>query len=199
MDPKTRANIQDFIKVNGGVVKTGVFQKAGFHNSYLAELMREGVLVRLKSGLYISAESQSVSGFYETLLALPKAVICLASALAFYELTTYEPPAVHVAIPRNDRTLPPEYPPVRIFSFSGQRFSIGQSLINIENHEISIYDREKTICDIIRFRRIIGQDIVNEALRNYLHGPQSAPDKLIRYARQLKVEGPVLNHLRLIS
>jgi predicted transcriptional regulator of viral defense system len=199
MDRKIQKRIDEYIESCGGMIRTSAFQKAGFHNSYLNDLMHEGTLIRIKSGLYISSELQSASGFFEIQLAVPKAVICLGSALAYYELTTYEPTSVHIAIPRDDRTRLPDYPPVRKFSFTGDRYSIGQSTQSIEGHDITIYDREKSICDAIRFRNTLGQDVVNEAVRKYLQEEETNTDKLIQYSRMLKVEGPVQNHLRLMT
>ena len=181
------------------MVRTADFQRAGFHNSYLAELTGEGRLVRLKAGLYITSEARTASGFFEILLALPNAVICLASALEFYELTTYEPPAVHVAVPRDDRTLPPVFPPIRRFSFGEPRYGLGVSEVEIEGRDIMIYDREKTICDAIRYRRVLGQDVTNEAVRTYLASPGTKVGRLVKYSRILRVEGPVRTHLRLIA
>ena len=198
MDDNIRHRIDEYLKSQDGVIRTSDFQRAGFHNSYLAELSEEGRLVRLKAGLYIAAEAQTVSGFFEILLALPDAVICLGSALAYYELTTYEPPAVHVAIPRNDRTQPPVFPPIRRFSFGEPRYSLGVNKIEIEGRDIMIYDREKTICDAIRYRRVLGQDITNEVVRAYLRNPGNKVDRLVEYSRVLRVEGPVKTHLRLM-
>ncbi len=144
-------------------------------------------------------EKQSVAGFFETQLALPSAVICLAPALSFYELTTYEPPSVHIAIPRDDKTIAPEYPPVRKFSFGNTRYNLGITRIELEGKDIAMYDREKTICDCIRYRRVLGQDIVNEVVRNYMDSQKTNIDKLIQYSRILKSEGPVQNHLRYVS
>ena len=199
MEEATKERISEYIAAQSGVTRTKDFQRAGFHNSYLSELTAEGRLVRLKAGLYIAVESQTVAGFYETQLALPSAVICLASALAYYELTTYEPPAVHVAIPRDERVLPPEFPPTRRFSFGKARYNLGITQEQIEGHVIRIYDREKTICDSIRFRRVLGQDVVNEAVHNYLGGRKSDVDRLIEYSQLLRGEGPVKMHLRLMT
>ena len=199
MDQQTRERMDEYLGSHNGVIRTSDFQAAGLHNFYLKELVDEGVLVRLKSGLYLKAENQTASGFYEIQTALPGAVICLASALAVYELTSYEPPSVQIAIPRDDRTLPPDYPPVRKFSFGRTRYTLGLIKVDIEGNEIAMYDREKTICDSIRYRRILGQDVVNEAIRNYLGSQETNIDKLIEYARVLKSDGPVRIHLRLRS
>ena len=199
MEQNTRSRIEEYLEDHNGIVRTSVFQGDGFHNSYLTELVEEGYLVRIKAGLYLMAEKQSVSGFYEIQLALPSAVICLASALAIYELTTYEPPSVHIAIPRDDKTIPPEYPPVRKFSFGITRYTLGITKVEVEGRDIAMYDREKTICDCIRYRRVLGQDIVNEAVRNYLGSRRTNIDRLIEYSRILRSEGPVQTHLRLMS
>jgi predicted transcriptional regulator of viral defense system len=199
MEKQTKKHIDEYLKTHGGVIRTSDFQKAGFHNTYLSELTKKGYIVRLKAGLYIAAESQTDSGFYEIQLALPNAVICLASALTFYEMSIYEPSSVHIALPRDERVLPPDFPPTRRFSFGNARYELGLKQEQIEGHPIQIYDREKTICDIISYRRVLGQDITNEAVRNYLATPGRNLDLLLEYSRLLRVEGPVEQHLRLMT
>lgn len=199
MDEATRERISEYVTTHDGVIRTKDFQQAGFHNLYLSELTEEGSLVRLKAGLYITAEAQTTSGFYEIQLALPTAVICLASALMHYDLTTYEPSAIHVAVPRDERVLPPEFPPIRRFSFGKTRYNLGIVNDQIEGHDIRVYDREKTICDAIRYRRVLGQDVINEAVRNYIKTEGRNVDRLIEYSRILRVEGPVKMHLRLMT
>ncbi|MFP4377793.1 MAG: type IV toxin-antitoxin system AbiEi family antitoxin domain-containing protein [Spirochaetales bacterium] len=197
MEDQTRYRIEQYLEARAGVIRTTEFQQGGLHNSYLTALTDEGRIVRIKSGLYIASESQTASGFFEVQLALPSAVVCLASALAYYELTTYEPPSVQVAIRRGDRTKPPIFPPTRQFSFGGIRHELGVVAVEVEGRTIKIYDREKTICDTVRFRRALGQDVVNEAIRNYLQGPDTKVDRVMEYSRRLRDEGPVRTHLRI--
>ena len=197
MEPRTHRRIEDYLDDHAGIIRTQEFQRAGLHNAFLATLVEEGRVVRLKPGLYLATESQTASGFFEVQLALPHAVVCLASALAHYELSTYEPPDIQVAIPRGDRTKPPDFPPSRRFSFADDRYSLGIEMESIDGREVRIYDREKSICDAIRFRRTLGQDVVNEAVRSYLGRPQKDIDKVIEYSRALRQEGPVRDYLRI--
>jgi predicted transcriptional regulator of viral defense system len=162
-------------------------------------LVDDGRIIRLKTGLYLASEAQSVAGMFEAQLALPNCVICLGSALAYYELSTFEPPAIHVAVPRDDRTKAPEYPPTRRFSFGPARYALGAVQTSSEGRLVTIYDREKTICNMISYRRVLGQDLVNESLRNYLSMPGTNKDRLLEYARQLRVEWPVQTHLRIMA
>jgi predicted transcriptional regulator of viral defense system len=196
---QTRQRIEQYLEAHAGVIRTIEFQQAGLHNSYLTALTDEGRIVRIKPGLYIASESQTASGFFEAQLALPTAVVCLASALTYYDLTTYEPPSVQVAIRRGDRTKPPIFPPTRQFSFGGIRHELGVVAVEVEGRTIKIYDREKTICDCVRFRRSLGQDVVNEAIRNYLQGPERNVDRVMEYSHVLREVGPVRTHLRILA
>ena len=69
----------------------------------------------------------------------------------------------------------------------------------IKGYNVRIYDREKTICDAIRYRRVLGQDVINETVRNYLEAEGRNVDRLLEYSRILRVEGPVRMHLRFLS
>ena len=60
---------------------------------------------------------------------------------------------------RDDKTRPPEFPPVRTFSFSGVRYETGIAQEQVEGHSIRMYDREKTICHAIRYRKVLGEDV----------------------------------------
>jgi predicted transcriptional regulator of viral defense system len=197
LELRTLRRIEDYLDDHAGIIRTQEFQRAGLHNGYLAKLVEEGHIVRLKPGLYLATESQTASGFFEVQLALPHAVVCLASALSHYELSNYEPPEVQVAIPRGDRTRPPDFPPSRRFSFADDRYSLGIETESIDGREVRIYDREKSICDAIRFRRTLGQEVVNEAVRSYLGQSKKDIDKVIEYSRMLRQEGPVQDHLRI--
>ena len=199
MEKQTRQRTEEYLGAHGGVIRTIEFQEAGLHNSYLTMLADQGRIVRIKPGLYIGSEAQTASGFFEVQLALPSAVVCLASALAYYGLTTYEPPSVQVAIPRGDRTKPPTFPPTRLFSFGRTRHELGVVTVEVDGRAVKIYDREKTICDTVRFRRTLGQDVVNETVRNYLQGPETNVDRVMEYSRILREEGAVRTHMRILA
>ncbi len=197
MEEETRHRIYRYLVENAGIIRTADFQRAGLHNKYISALVDDRRIVRVKPGLYITSEMQTAAGYFEVQIAIPAAVICLGSALAFYDLSTFEPPSVHVAVPRGNRISPPDFPPIKRFTYGAQRYSLGILHDELEGKTFKIYDREKTICDVIRFRRTLGQDVVNEALRNYLTGRNTNVDRLLKYARELHEEGPVQTHLRM--
>lgn len=108
---------------------------------------------------------------------------------------TWEPPEAQLAIRRYSRIALPEIPPIKLFSFSGVRFELGIVEHSTPAGSIRVYDREKTICDVIRFRNSLGFDVAMEALRVYLRGRGSDIQKLLEYAKLLRMEGPIRGYL----
>ena len=80
-------------------------------------------------------------------------------ALAYYNLTTYKPWEISVAINRKSRVKVPDYPPVKLYYFSPGNFNAGIEKMKFGRNEVKIYCKEKTICDCMRYRKQLGKDI----------------------------------------
>jgi predicted transcriptional regulator of viral defense system len=128
-------------------------------------------------------------------LRVPRAVICLISALYYHDLTTQIPQRVYFALPRDVKTPKIEYPPIRVFHFSEKSYQAGITEKNVDGVKVKIYDREKTIVDCFKFREKIGIEVVLEALKDYLK--QSNPDisSLMNFAQVNKVEKVISPYL----
>lgn len=81
-----------------------------------------------------------------------------------------------------------EYPPVEFYYFSKKQFEAGIDKIIIRGHKISIYCKEKTICDCFRYRNRMGIDIVKEGLSKYLKRKDRNLEKLLEYAEICRVK-----------
>lgn len=121
-------------------------------------------------------------------LKIPQAVVCLVSALAFHELTTQIPHAVDIALPRGAERPRLDYPPLRIFWFSGPAWSEGVETHMIDDTPVRVYSLEKSVADSFKFRRKIGLDVALEALKLYRQHQSFDVSKLLYYARICRVE-----------
>lgn len=63
---------------------------------------------------------------------------------------------------------------------------------------IQIYDKEKTICDIIRYRNQIGIDIMKEALEEYLKRDDRSLNILHSYAKELRIRSILDKYLEVL-
>ena len=179
------------LRSHGGWLRQRQALDLGIHPRWLSRLVAEGSIERVGRGLYrLAHDAQSSNDSFVTACrAVPGGVVCLLSALAYYELTTSNPSEVYLAIPRTAWAPKVEYPPIRFFRFSPRMMSLGVVTVRASRSAFSIFDREKTICDAMRHRAIVGQDVVIEALRTYLRAPRSRNiDRLLETARRCRVE-----------
>jgi len=170
-------------------VKTKDIIKASLQTRDLVKLQNEGIIHKIKPGLYrlseVIASDGITSSFIDICKAIPDGVICLLSALEFYDLTTFNPPDVYIAIPHNRKAPKIIYPPVRIFYFRERFYKPGIEIINTKYGDVKIYNREKTVCDMFRYRNKLGEDVALEGLKNYLASEYASIRKLREYWRHL--------------
>jgi len=103
-------------------------------------------------------------------------------------MTTFNPSIISMAIHRKSWRPKIEYPPVEFYYFSKKQFEAGNDKINIRGYKISIYCREKTICDCFRYRNKLGIDIAKEGLSEYLRRKDRNLERLLKYAEICRVK-----------
>lgn len=118
----------------------------------------------------------------------PNAVICLDSALTYYNITDIIPSEVHIAIRRGTRVPKNDYPRIKVHKFSDRQFSTGIVTKKIDGVNVKIYDIEKTIVDLTRMRRRTGLEIVKQAIREYISNRSRDFRKLIDYANLCRIK-----------
>jgi predicted transcriptional regulator of viral defense system len=132
-------------------------------------------------------------------MRMPRAVICLISALAFHDLTTQIPHQVYVALPIDAEKPRLEYPPIRIFWLSPKVHSAGIEQHQVEGIQVRIYSMEKTIMDCFKFRNKIGLDVAIEALRAYRRRREFDVRKLLQFAFVDRIQRVVMPYLEAIE
>jgi len=177
-------------KKHGGMLRTSRALDLGIHARVLYSLRDAGRLHQVSRGLYRLAALPAVGNPDLAAVAsrVPRAVICLISALAIHELTTQIPHQVDVAVPRGTKQPRLDFPPIRVFRFSSPMYHAGVEVHRVDSVEVQLYNAGKTVADCFRFRNRIGIDVAVEALRLF-HSRKKAPMReLLEYARLCRVE-----------
>lgn len=176
-------------KENNGILRTHEAIDKGIYSSTLSYLCGIGIIERTSRGLYRLSDAPLPENpdFISVSKKVPGGVICLISALSFYELTLQIPHELYIALPRGARTPKLDYPPVHIFRFLGEAYSQGIEILHIDNIPVKIYCMEKTIADTFKFRNKTGLDTAIEALRFYMERKDKDIDKLMHYAETCRV------------
>lgn len=197
MNSKIKQRIKDIFLKNHGYANTKDIASANIHRKYLKDLLDEGSIERLKRGLYKwnEPEFDFSHEIVDVSKIVPNGVICLVSALAYYDLVTYTPPEYQVAIYRKSKVVLPDYPPIKLFYFNKKYYQSGIKEINFEGNIVKIYDIEKTICDCFRLRNQIDKDILLESIKEYMNRKDRDINKLIKYAKMAKIENQITKYV----
>jgi predicted transcriptional regulator of viral defense system len=176
-------------KNHGGILRTAQALKAGIHPGTLYAMRDSGTLEVISRGVFRLSDSPPLGNpdLVTVATRVPSGVICLISALAFYELTTQIPHEVHVALPRGAEEPRLDYPPIKTYRFTGEAFTTGVDVHVLDGVSIRIYSPEKTLADCFKFRNKVGLDTVVEAIRFYRERRSLKVDDLIRYATVCRV------------
>ncbi len=175
---------------NNGWLRTSQALRLGISPRTLYMLHRQGHIVRAARGLYHLAD-QPVPAHHDLPIVaqrVSKGVICLLSALAYYDLTTQVPHQVYVALPNHAEKPRLDYPPLRIFWLSERPYRAGIQEHRIGGIPVRMYSPEKSIADAFKFRNKIGLDVALEALKRYLQQGNVHLETLRAMARVNRVE-----------
>ena len=154
---------------HGGMLRTSKAIRLGVHPRTLYALRDSGEIEQVGRGLYrlTSAPKLTNPDLVPIATRIPRAVVCLISALAYHGLTTQVPHAVDIALPSHGQVPKIDGIPVRVFWYSEPSFSAGIDAAKLDGVRVRIYSPEKTIADCFKYRNKIGIDVAIEALRSY--------------------------------
>jgi predicted transcriptional regulator of viral defense system len=184
-------------RARGGILRTGEARVLGVHPTTLYKMRDVGLVEALSRGLYHLGE-MPIAGNEDLVtvaLRVPKARICLISALAFHELTTQIPHKVYCAIPRDVHRPRLDHPPAYFFRFSKASYADGLACHDVNGVCVRIYSAEKTLADCFKYRQRVGMDTVLEALRLYRERKRLRVDEILAHARTCRVENVMCPYL----
>ena len=190
----------EIFKKHGGILRTSEALKAGIHTATLYAMRDSGELEVISRGVFRLSDIPPLGNpdLVTVATRISHGVICLISALSFYELTTQIPHEVHVALQRGTEEPRLGYPPIRTYRFTGEAFTAGIDTHELDGVNVRIYSPEKTLADCFKFRNKVGLDTVIEAIRFYRERKKMKVDDLMRYATICRVNKIIRPYLEAI-
>lgn len=181
-----------FMKYNG-VMSTRQLIEEGVYYKKIQEMLDTNQIEQIKRGYYQYAGDYSFSDIPVLTALFPDGVLCMDSALDYYGYTDRTPSAWHIAVDRSStRTrFYIDYPIVKPHFIKKERYQIGITEGIIDGHKIKIYDRDRTICDILIHRNKLDSEVFNTAIQRYIKDTERSTAKLMKYAAELNVEKKV--------
>lgn len=184
-----------------GLARLTEFREAGITAVTVSRMEQAGEVVRLARGLYQlpDASLDPQQSLAEAARLVPKGVICLASALAFHGLTDQMPPKVWIAIGRKDWRPRVTYPPLRVARFPEDQLRRGVEHKAIAGISVPVFGVAKTVADLFRYRRTVGDVLAVEGLRQALRQRKATAANIAREAQAAGVWGTMEPYLMALT
>lgn len=183
-----------------GIAKAADLVAAGINRQEIAKLYNSGYLDRICQGYYQLADNDSFSE--EQLLAatIPRGIVSLESALYHYAYSDFAPRKWSITVPRNisRKILNTSVVPLQVHYVQDGLYELGKTAEVFNGVILSVYDRERTICDCFKYRAKIDNEIFNKAVNVYANDAKKNLNNLSIYAKKLRVYKKVIELMEVL-
>ncbi len=188
-------NIMCKVTSQGGTITTKEFSTLSNYQKIVRAKQR-GDLIRVRHGVYAVPDA-----LFNTMIdverVIPNGIVCLYNAWAYHKLSMVVPPAFCIAIEAKRKVVKPTILPIELYYWKKENLEFGIMEAKISSFNIRITDMERSVCDAIKYRNKIGQEVCSEVIRNYLKKDNRNLSRLAEYAKLLRVANILKNYLEI--
>lgn len=189
--------IRALVKEHDGIVRTAELYTLGIDYRRIQSFVDWGVLMRVKNGYYALQEERLSEDEMIYRLFGEDGVLTMECALYQYGYLTVRPAEYQIAVDKNTSKsrFHLNYPFVRPYYSESKVLELGVSEIAFGGGTMKIYDRERLMCDCLKYEDHMDREDVKRALRAYLAEPKKDISRLLLYAKERKVVSKVQNRI----
>ena len=174
----------------GGMMRTTQLAEEKVFYPQRQKLMEDGHIEKVRRGYYQWNSSEDFSEVSTVTRLFPDAILCMDTALRYYGYSDRTPGDWHLAVSKDSgkSRFNIDYPFVKPYYIEPTVLELGLTKGTMDGHEIRIYDKDRVICDCLRYRNKMDKEIFNKAIQNYIADPEKSIPKLLEYAGPLRVK-----------
>ena len=191
MITKYDKTLNSILEANAGIITSAEAQKAGATRPAFSDFVRRHGLEKASRGVYLDPD------FFPDEMArlqkrFPKVVFSHESALYLHDLTDREPMPISVTVDSSYNAGPLKAQGARIYYTKPEWYVMGLAEVKTPTGaKVRTYDKERTICDLIRKRAAIDPAVFRQAIRGYARSKDKDLARLSVYARAMSIESRV--------
>ena len=156
----------------------------------IQRMLEQGLIERIKRGCYHWVDDYGTSEVVIVNRLFPDAVLCMGTALFYYRYSDRNPAEWNITIDKNTsrKRTNIDYPFIKAYRVEPELLSIGKTKGEIDLQEVYIYDRDRTICDVLRNMNKMDKEIFNKAIQGYVKDLKKNIPNLMEYAKVLRMQ-----------
>lgn len=190
--------IVDLAESSGGLVTTAQVAGVGIPRARISDMVKAGELERVQRGVYRLMDAWE-DEFLAAQLRFPRGILSDETALYLHGYTDRAPFQLTMTFPRSYGATKAREAGIEVRTCADEVLGLGLTTIRTPyGNEVSAYDLERALCDIVRGRRVVDMQVVNPAMKQYVRSGERDVQKLLGYARALGVEKKIRNYLEML-
>lgn len=190
--------ITELIQLHGGYLLFSEAQKLGISKTYLQKYVADNALERVAHGLYKSPDVWT-DDLYILALKNEKAVCSFDTALMLHGLTEREPADIFVTVPRKYNASHLRSKGIVVYQVKEEWVNLGRTIAKTTyGNEVSVYDMERTICDMLRVKDKKDPQMFAYAIKEYAKSAKKNLPRLMKYAKEFGVEAELRQYMEVL-
>lgn len=183
---------------NTGIITSAEAQKAGVTRPAFSDYVRRRNLEHAWRGAYIDP-----SAFPDEMVLLqkrfPKVVFSHETALYLHDLTDHEPIPFTVTVDSGYNAGSLNNQGVRVHYVKPGWYKLGLTEVKTPSGlKVQAYNKERTICDLIRKRANVDPTVFRKAIQDYIRSKDKDLVRLSTYACALNLESRVFDVMEVV-
>lgn len=172
----------------GAVLQTSQLRELKIDSRGIRRLVESGVMEKIKTGYY---RSLSVDLSEAAIIArlFPEGVLWLNTSLFYYGYSDRTPMEWDLVVSKNvsPSRFEIDYPYVKPFFTRPEVFSFGVTTMLIDGVSMNILDRDRLICECLKYEADMDSETFSKAIQAYLDDPQRNIRNLLDYAKRRRI------------
>lgn len=185
-------------KENKGIVTTAMVVAAGFSRGNIKYLVDKGMIEKSVRGVYILPDVWD-DEMFNLQNRFKRGIYSHETALFLWNLTDRTPERYSMTFPANYNLTKPKEENIRCVQCKKELYDLGiAKVVTPGGNTVSVYNVERTLCDILRIHSHMDIQIVTEAFKHYASKSNKNIPALSEYATILKVETRLRSYLEVL-
>ncbi len=174
----------------GGMMRTKELEAEKLPYRKVQRLIADGYVEKVRYGYYQWIDPEDFSEVGTVTRLFPDAILCMDTALRYYGYSDRTPGFWHLAVSKDSgkSRFQIDYPFVKPYYVEPAVLELGLTKGEMDGHTVRIYDKDRLICDCLRYRNKMDREIFNKAIQSYIADPEKSIPRLLEYAEPLRVK-----------
>ena len=165
----------------------------------LRKEMKERKQINRISRGYYELVDYNVDEYYKIISTSEKAVFSMNTALYLHNLSDRTPLVFDITVPYYYGGSLRKNKKVNLYFVKSSILNLGKiEVISPFGMKIKVYDKERTICDIVKNKKNMDMEIYSKTIKNYIRSDDKKLNKLMKYAKELKIENKIREYMEVI-